>query len=296
MSIAADRGLSTARAVLCVLSLVAETPGGVSAREVAERLHKSRSTAYHLLASLEAEGFVARVGRSGCYRLIVDKPGAPTPAPAEPDAMTPRMERALEAGMREVFLRTGRRTCIGVFSGDGVALVRDIGRQGIPRMGNLEKPLIRRTAHALAIGKLLLADLSDTDLRCWVQEHGLASLTSLTIVDPLQLQRELAEVRERGVATDHCEYDVDFGSLAAAVVSSAGQAVAAIAVTVTRAQFAAERDELELALLSVTDGLNRACAASGQPTACLPPVEPEADESLADDDWPSHQLHSRASA
>ncbi len=251
-SVTRDRGLSTARAVLCVLSYIAENPRGVSAQEIARYLDKSRSTAYHLLASLEAEGFIARVGRAGRYRLIVDKPGAPAPAPEEPAPLMPDAERLLEDGMREVFKRTGRRTCIGMFSVDGVALVRDIGRQGLPRMGNLEKPLIRHTAHALSIGKLLLAGLDAASLEHWVERHGLRSFTPRTIADPGRLRDELALVRERGVATDRCEYDVGFGSLAAPVCNPDGRPVAALGVSMTRAQFATEREHVERALLTVT--------------------------------------------
>ena len=259
--IAKDRGLSTARAVLCVLTYIAEHPHGVSAREVAAYLDKSRSTAYHLLASLEAEGFIARVGRAGSYRLVVDKPGAPAPAEVDPGPIGPDIEGVLQEGMREVFARTGRRTYIGVFSDAGVALVQEIGRQGLPRMGNLEKPLIRHTAHALSVGKLLLAALDDDALNSWVAEHGLRPFTKLTIADPARLRDELALVRERGVATDRCEYDIDFGSLAASVVSPGGEPVAALGVTVTRAQFEAERDEIGRALLTVTGELNAAVAA-----------------------------------
>ena len=114
----------------------------------------------------------------------------------------------------------------------------------------------------MAVGKLLLAGLDDDGLRRWVDEHGLRSFTPSTIADPSRLRRELAGVRECGVAADHCEYDLDFGSLAASVVSSSGRPVAALAVTVTRAQFEAERDQLAIALQGVTGELNRTAIAA----------------------------------
>ena len=61
------RSLSTARAVLRVLSMLAEHPGGVGAEEVAEALGKSVSTAYYLLTSLCAEGYAVHE-RRGVYR------------------------------------------------------------------------------------------------------------------------------------------------------------------------------------------------------------------------------------
>ncbi len=257
MSAIENRGLSTARAVLQVLSYVAESPSGVSARDVATRLHKSRSTAYHLLASLEAEGFVCRDGRSGAHHLVPAKPGCPRPADGDSATLQPAFESALRRAMREVFSATGRRTSIGVFSPTGVALLAEAGRQGIPRMGNLEKPRILRSAHALAVGKVALAALDDPGLERHLATSELAAFTDATIVDPGRLRAELAEVRERGVAVDRGEFDVAFGSVAATVAGVDGAPAAALAVTVTRAQFAAERRPLEQALTAAATVVSR---------------------------------------
>ncbi|MBV9819546.1 MAG: helix-turn-helix domain-containing protein [Solirubrobacterales bacterium] len=260
-SMSHDRGLSTARAVLCVLSYVAECPDGVSARQVADRLRKSRSTAYHLLASLEAEGYVMRTGHSGRYRLVASKPGAPRPVDV-PEPVDPQRRRELRDAMLEAFRRTGRRACIGIFDAATVRVIDEVGRQGIPRMTRLESPLIRRTAHGLAIGKLALANLDESALERYVDQTGLAPLTPLTISDAARLRIELDDVRRRGVATDRCEYDLEFGSVAAAVTDASGAPVAGIGVTVTRAQFAAERDELQLTLLDIARGLDGALASA----------------------------------
>ncbi len=62
-----SRSLSTARAVLRVLSMLAEQPTGVRADEVAHELGKSTSTAYYLLTSLCEEGFAVHESK-GLYR------------------------------------------------------------------------------------------------------------------------------------------------------------------------------------------------------------------------------------
>ena len=62
-----SRSLSTARAVLRVLSMLAEQPTGVRADEVAHELGKSTSTAYYLLTSLCEEGFAVHETK-GLYR------------------------------------------------------------------------------------------------------------------------------------------------------------------------------------------------------------------------------------
>ena len=59
---AGRRGLSTARAVLQVLSFLEQHPDGVRADDVARVVGKSVSTAYYLLASLVEEGFAVHEG------------------------------------------------------------------------------------------------------------------------------------------------------------------------------------------------------------------------------------------
>src|SRR4029078_9884256 len=62
------RGLSTARAALSVTWLLARTPEGVRADEVARTRAKRVSTAYTLLASLCDEGVAERLP-GGLYHL-----------------------------------------------------------------------------------------------------------------------------------------------------------------------------------------------------------------------------------
>ena len=78
------RGLSTAHAVLQVLSFLEQHPDGVRAEEVTEFVGKSASTAYHLLASLVDEGFAVHEG--GLYKARHDV----APAPARPIATRSR--------------------------------------------------------------------------------------------------------------------------------------------------------------------------------------------------------------
>ena len=73
---AGRRGLTTARAVLQVLSFLEQHPDGVRADDVAQVVGKSVSTAYYLLASLVEEGFAVHEG--GVYRAQHE---VATPAP-----------------------------------------------------------------------------------------------------------------------------------------------------------------------------------------------------------------------
>ena len=138
-----------------------------------------------------------------------------------------------------------------------------LGRQGIPRMGNVEKPCIRRSAHALAIGKVALAALDEEALAGHLDELGLSAFTDGTIVDPARLRAELAEVRACGVAVDRGEYDADFGSVAATVSGVDGRPAAALAVTMTRGQFVSERRVIGRELAQAAGAIARQLSSGG---------------------------------
>src|SRR3954447_18244414 len=114
------RGLSTARSVLQVLTLLAEHPEGVSAGDVAARVGKSTSTAYYLLASLCEEGFAAREG-CGRFRLGTTAPSL----------------SAVSHPLDELYHRTRKRCYLGEVRGGAVEIVGVRGRQGLPLLPGL---------------------------------------------------------------------------------------------------------------------------------------------------------------
>jgi DNA-binding IclR family transcriptional regulator len=142
--------LSTARAVLQVEWLLAVRPEGVRADQVADALGKSVSTAYNLLASLCDEG-VAAHHPGGVYRL----------APGFRDTVVTGTARAAElhdlSGLvADLLARTHKRSYLAVLRGGTLEVVHERGLQGMPKRPGLA-PRVRDTAHALALGKVVLA-------------------------------------------------------------------------------------------------------------------------------------------
>ena len=91
-------------------------------------------------------------------------------------------------------------------------------------------------AHATAPGKALLAHRD-----AWresILAQPLRRHTPRTLTDPRDLAAELTRIRTRGHATDHGEHHEDVHALAAPVFQ-AGDAVAAVAVSLTAEESAA---------------------------------------------------------
>jgi DNA-binding IclR family transcriptional regulator len=240
---AGGRSLSTARAVLRVLAFLAQNPGGVRAHEVAEVTGKSVSTAYYLLTSLCEEGFAVHEAK-GIYRAAQALGTAD--APSEPPAPGPG-DRS--SAVEDLFLKTHKRAYLGKVKPGRIEIVAVRGQQGIPNVPGLGSE-IRDSAHALAMGKVVLALLRDDALERYIG-RGLRAFTRSTITRPKVLVAELEEVRSNGFAIDREEFSEDFCCVAAPVRDEGGRFVAALGLSTSLRSLDADRDELAGAVLEV---------------------------------------------
>ena len=238
------RGLSTARAALQVTWLLAARPEGVRADEVAEALGKSVSTAYNLLASLCDEG-VAAHHPGGVYRL----------APGFRDAVVTGVAKAAElhdlSGLvSDLLARTHKRSYLAVARGGALEIVHERGLQGMPKLPGLQ-PRVQYTAHALAIGKVVLALGRPELVERYIAHPGLRRFTPHTITDPFALAAELDTVRRRGYAVECEELYPDFCCIAAPVHDARGRVLAVLGISMTRRAFDDERESLARVLVEV---------------------------------------------
>jgi len=243
---ASSRSLSTARAVLRVLALLVERPAGVRADEVAEALGKSVSTAYYLLSSLCAEGFAVHESK-GVYRPALGL-----------EQLTGAAEQAsplhdgLAGTVDQLFLRTRKRSYLGVVRAGRIEIVAFHGRQGVPRMPGLGSE-IKDSAHALAMGKVVLSLLTAQGLSRYIQ-RGLKAFTPQTITSPQALTDELQDVRHAGYGIDREEFEPNFCCVAAPIFDEQGHFVAALGLSTSAHIFDRDRDALAAAVLEVACG------------------------------------------
>jgi IclR family transcriptional regulator, acetate operon repressor len=256
---AASRSLSTARAVLRVLSLLMEKPSGVRADEVAGVLGKSTSTAYYLLTSLCEEGFAVHETK-GVYRPALGL--EQLTAVAEQAGV---LHEGVARTVDELFVRTRKRSYLGVVRNGRIEIVAFRGRQGVRRMPGLGSE-IRDSAHALAMGKVVLALLEPDGLARYIA-RGLKSFTPKTITAAQELAADLDQVRRDGFAVDREEFDEDFCCIAAPIFDGHRRFVAALGLSTTPHVFDAERDQLTMVVIDVARR-----AAAGAVTGPGPPA------------------------
>jgi acetyl-CoA synthetase len=243
------RSLSTARSVLRVLSMLAEHPAGVGAEEVARALGKSVSTAYYLLTSLCEEGYAVHE-RRGVYRAARGLEELTAVA----EQLTPVRDE-LASAVDELFMRTRKRSYLGVVRPGSIEIVAFAGRQGVPRMPGLGSE-IRDSAHALAMGKVVLALLGPKALTHYAA-RGLTAFTPNTITSAAALARELDQVRVDGFAVDREEFDENFCCIAAPIFDEQHGFVATLGLSTTAHVFDRDRHRLADEVLAVADLASR---------------------------------------
>jgi DNA-binding IclR family transcriptional regulator len=235
--------LSTARSALQVTWLLARSSDGVRADEVAETLHKSVSTAYNVLASLCDEGVAIRRA-GGVYGLAPEFRHIVAGGVEDEVAL-----HDLSGVVESLLARTHKRAYAAVVRAGVLRIVIERGLQGMPKLPGMD-PIIRDNAHALALGKVVLA-LSPPEAIDRYVDNGLRPFTPNTITGPAELRAELKAIRRTGVAIEREEFDGDFCCLAAPILDERRRFLGAVGISMSRRAFDAERGALEETLRDV---------------------------------------------
>ena len=222
-----DRALS----ILEVLARIGEA--GVT--EVAAELGVHKSTAFRLVATLEAHRLVEQTGDRGKYRLGV---GLLRLA----GATTARLDVVQEARpvCRQLAADTGETVNITVLSESSALYLDQVAGASAIQPHNWVGQHI--PLHATSNGKVLLSGLDDAALRRLLAT--LPSYTPRTITKKGDLRAELEQVREQGYAVAVDELEVGLAAVAAPIRNAAGDVIASISVSGPTYRFSDRLDEL----------------------------------------------------
>lgn len=205
-----------------VLELLARDGEG-SVTDIAASLRVHKSTAFRLLAVLEARGLVEQVSERGRYRLgyrIARLAAAATVNLDLVEQSRPIMRRlAAEAGETVNVARLQSDAAVNIDQARGPAAVATHNWIGQPT------PL-----HATSSGKVLLAH-ADPAERERLLARPLARFTPATITDPEVLRRQLGRVAADGWASTVEELEAGLNAVAAPIRGHDGSVLAALSVS-----------------------------------------------------------------
>ena len=238
---------------LRILDVVAAHPRGLTPKAISLKLDLHLSTCYHLLNTLAASGFLVRRLDTQTYVL-----GSKIAYLNSGFLQALEVLPVLRAHVQTLHDTTGETAYLGQWQDDVVISAIVEGMQPV-RVQSLYVGY-RGNAHAMALGKVLLAHLPLPQQARFFAQQALPACTPATITDAAMLQQELSDVRRTGYAVDVEEFAAELCCIAAPVVDCMGEAQAAIALSVPRSRYDRAADRF---IAAVTDAAQRASAALG---------------------------------
>jgi DNA-binding IclR family transcriptional regulator len=228
---------TSTRRIFRILDLVGRAGDGLTVKRLAGELGVSVSTCYQLVAILVDEGYIERLPYRAGYRL------GPTIGVLFDRSRESGRAAAVERALRDL-VRIGRHPAhFAVLSKSGHAVIThahfppDRTALGVPE--GLCGP-----AHALAVGKVLLAGGGSVVVNRYVQRHKqLQAFTHRTITDASELKAHVEQVRRRGYAADFEEFARNLYCVAVPVGGTCGTLSGAVGLATTAMSSA---DELRL--------------------------------------------------
>ena len=210
---------------LLILELIIDQGRDLSITEISEKLTLGKGTVHRILSTLKARKFIQQDSKTKMYGLGVRTLEI---------GMAPKRERFLRKAIIP-FLMDLCETCRETVN----AAVWEYNEiRYIYRLESAEMLRISITAGArfpgycAATGKIFLSYFSDEDIRqIYGRKNAFKKLTDKTIDSIDELIKEIQKVRVKKVAIDDEECLVGVYCIAAPIISSKGECVAAISIS-----------------------------------------------------------------
>jgi DNA-binding IclR family transcriptional regulator len=224
---------------LSILEVLARD-GEAGVTDIATDLGVHKSTAFRLLATLEAHRLVEQDGERGRYRLGVGNLRLA-------GATTARLDLVQEARpvCRQLAADTGETVNITVRAETSALYLDQVAGSSALQSHNWVGQHI--PLHATSNGKVLLSELDEAQRRKAVRE--LPRYTDQTVTSMAKLSAELEQVREQGYAVAVDELETGLTAVAGPIRNAHGDVIASISVSGPSFRLAGDKLDRAIPLL-----------------------------------------------
>lgn len=218
-----------ARSTLRIIRYLAGHSGPVRAATISRDLRLPRSSVYHLLRVMQAEGFVVHSPEHQGFALaplLVEIGSSVLASDALARLGTPVLERLIAETKLPVVAH------LGVLQHSDVVYASKVASARAPAV--VTSIGVRLPAHLTATGRAMLSALPDAQFEAIYPQPVLPLRTSKGPATVAELAELLVETRERGWATEDGDIDLAYASVAVAVLDHNGYPAAAVGLTFRR--------------------------------------------------------------
>ena len=241
-----------------ILEILLQHGSSMHMTEISKKLGLYPSTIHRILDTLKHWGYVEQDPHTQKYRLGLKLLELGM-------AKLQQMDLVKEATpyLKELVNQCNETVHLGVLeAGEVLYLAKEESSQTIRMISYVGK---RAPLHCTALGKVLLAYLSEEERKKILGEKVLPRLTENTITDKMELEKELGKVREQGFALDREENEKDVRCVAAPIRNYQGEVIAAISISspIFRIDKNAQNN-LKKALIEVSEKISKRLGYNGK--------------------------------
>lgn len=223
---------------MMLVEILAEAQTSMKLQEIAATADMPASTALRMLNTLLNLGYINQDRVTLQYSLSLKFAYIGESARKQTD-----FNRTAHSFLVDLAKETGECACFAVEQNSEVVYLDVISSEnGIltvtHRIGK------RAPMYCTGVGKLLLTNYSDEELKSYVDNTQMVRYTDRTIMTLAELKDELDRIRSRGYAVDDEECDIGARCVAAPVYDYTGKIVAGISVTAPTPRLSSERIEV----------------------------------------------------
>lgn len=225
---------------LDTLDAIRSSSEPLALNELTERIGLAKSSLFRILFTLEAARYIER-DPQGRYRM-------PQAFRSVAPSHSHRLVHAALPHMRELSRECRETVSVAMRFDNHIEVVATIESPHLIRMGNTVGRIL--PPHASSLGKAITAFQPEELREPLIRSYGLHRFTAHTIVDELELRRELEAVRGRGFSTDVEESALE-GHCFGAPISAGGRVTSAISLSMPKMRIKddAHREQLIAAVL-----------------------------------------------
>jgi IclR family KDG regulon transcriptional repressor len=218
------RTIGSLQRAIDILDLFDEQSIELGITEMSEALGLHKSTAAGLVYTLEDNGYLDQDVANRKYRLgfkLLERAFTLLDQIDVREAALPRIQE----------LRDWCDESVNLAVRDGGQVVYIENLRTTRSLGMRSKVGYRAHMHSTALGKAILAELSQREVEQVIAEWGLVAFTNRTLTDRERFLEELVQTRQRGFAIDDEENEMGVRCVAAPIFDHTGQPVAAVSVS-----------------------------------------------------------------
>jgi IclR family acetate operon transcriptional repressor len=216
------------------LEFLRNEANSMSMNEIAQRLHLSKTSAFRLLKTLEATGYVTQDGR-GQYKL---SPGIHAVTPTQ---WLSKLVRVAVPHMQQLTQETGETTSLAALFENRIEVVAVVESPNVIRMSNVVGHILPPNASSL--GKTITAFQPVAGREKLLRSFKIYRFTERTITDPRDLVHEYENVRSQRFAVDREECANDGICFSVPVFGPADEVSAAISLSMPKFRLRGEDHE-----------------------------------------------------